>query len=302
MERFALTFVDKFKSCAPMGSFFVALLLLSTLSVHVFKYSFIVKDQKPSRWYNLSKILILLLSFAYFGYAFWIKHTSDHNSIINIAGIYLSLITLQLLRAFLDSLEQRHYQGFANISIIQNAGGAFANIVVFTGVYAAILHGESNIFRLSGVLLASFNIFKILKYRLYDDFYLRSLDKSGSYLINMKNIEINPKITLLQGIYNVFLRAYFFVTLSFACIYAIMVKGSYDHCPDVFIINNRSGNLLVDFLYFSIVTISTVGYGDISPVGIIPKIITAFEIAIGYFFLGMTFALIINRYSSRSGE
>lgn len=59
-----------------------------------------------------------------------------------------------------------------------------------------------------------------------------------------------------------------------------------------FYITNNSGNLFIDFIYFSFITMSTVGYGDILPIGIIPKIICIIQILLGYFFIGSTFALV----------
>ncbi|MBF4695906.1 potassium channel family protein [Fusibacter ferrireducens] len=68
----------------------------------------------------------------------------------------------------------------------------------------------------------------------------------------------------------------------------------------IYSISNRNAvNNLLDSIYFSTVTITTAGYGDISPNGIVPKIIVISELLIGQFLIligvGITFHKLSNK-------
>lgn len=53
-----------------------------------------------------------------------------------------------------------------------------------------------------------------------------------------------------------------------------------------------------DFLYFSFVTLTTVGYGDIAPQSILGKRLAVFEAAMGGIYLAVIIAMIVGRYMS----
>jgi hypothetical protein len=151
-------------------------------------------------------------------------------------------------------------------------------------------------FRLIGYIFCAFTLFKVAKYRIYDDLFKRALGRNkGSYI----GLSSNPAANLLQGLFNVLLRAYFYVTVTFGCIYALMIGGSYSTADGILNIGEtgRSGNVFVDLVYFSVVTISTVGYGDISPKATSAKLLCMCEILLGYFFIGMLLATILGRFN-----
>jgi hypothetical protein len=82
------------------------------------------------------------------------------------------------------------------------------------------------------------------------------------------------------------------IALSFACIYLLIYFDTNPTGERPFTIMHASNNLLVDFIYFSVVTVSTVGYGDILPVAVLPKLVSIFQILLGYFFIGSSFSYI----------
>jgi len=94
---------------------------------------------------------------------------------------------------------------------------------------------------------------------------------------------------LLLRQYVVFL---FIIIISYASIYNI-----FPFCPDIL---NSSSNCLHDSsaysdkiitnLYFTIVTLATVGYGDIYPVGMVPRLIVTSEIVVGFIFIVLLLA------------
>ncbi len=59
---------------------------------------------------------------------------------------------------------------------------------------------------------------------------------------------------------------------------------------------------LYDFLYFSIVTVSTLGYGDIVPVRLESKLLIMIQTVIGYLFLSLLLGLMINWLGMRGKE
>ena len=51
-----------------------------------------------------------------------------------------------------------------------------------------------------------------------------------------------------------------------------------------------------ELLYFSLVTLSTVGYGDIVPLSGIARIVTALEGVTGVLYIAITVALLVGRF------
>ena len=91
-------------------------------------------------------------------------------------------------------------------------------------------------------------------------------------------------------------RRYFTIHMSIThIIQIIMTFAGVFYC--IYLIDNKSfsnitesGNLLaqfIDFVYFSFVTFTTVGYGDIHPVSIVAKIFVIFEIIVLYMVIGV---------------
>jgi hypothetical protein len=57
-----------------------------------------------------------------------------------------------------------------------------------------------------------------------------------------------------------------------------------------------------DLLYFSFVTLTTVGYGDVSPLSILAKRLAIFEAAMGGIYMAIIIAMIVGRYMSMQAE
>jgi len=54
----------------------------------------------------------------------------------------------------------------------------------------------------------------------------------------------------------------------------------------------------VDFIYFSFVTLTTVGYGDVAPLTILSKRLAVFEAGMGGIYMAIIVAMIVGRYLS----
>ncbi len=73
----------------------------------------------------------------------------------------------------------------------------------------------------------------------------------------------------------------------------------------IFNINNNTfakSLTIFDSVYFSFITISTVGYGDIAPTNVLSKALVVSEIIVGYTFLVIVFAVYINVWIRRTTE
>ena len=87
-----------------------------------------------------------------------------------------------------------------------------------------------------------------------------------------------------------------YITTIFMIIF--LFTGAYLSNPDEFLINNINNNIrFEDALYFSTVTITTVGYGDIIPLSKINRFFAATEA-----FLGMTINVALLGYVLSSGR
>ena len=58
----------------------------------------------------------------------------------------------------------------------------------------------------------------------------------------------------------------------------------------------------LDLLYYSYVTLSTLGYGDVTPVSSLAKSITLFIAITGQLYLTILIAMLVGKYLSRSGK
>ena len=57
-----------------------------------------------------------------------------------------------------------------------------------------------------------------------------------------------------------------------------------------------------DLLYFSFVTLTTVGFGDVAPLSILAKRLAIFEAAMGGIYMAIIIAMIVGRYMSMQAE
>ena len=101
------------------------------------------------------------------------------------------------------------------------------------------------------------------------------------------------------------ISAYLLLGLSWSFAYLLVAQLA----PDAFFFNNgtTTGHLLrgADAFYFSLITLSTVGYGDIIPVSNVARMLAAMEAITGSLFVAVLIARLVALYSSerlRAGE
>ena len=87
---------------------------------------------------------------------------------------------------------------------------------------------------------------------------------------------------------------YLLIGIGWSGVYTILEGIS----PGSFSATSEAG----DLLYFSFVTLTTVGYGDVLPVSILGKRLAVFEAAMGSIYMAVIIAMIVGRYMSMQIE
>lgn len=97
--------------------------------------------------------------------------------------------------------------------------------------------------------------------------------------------------------------AYLLMALLFAQIYLCVVTWDPTSFSMPIGAAERSSQMLQsDMTYFSLVTLATVGYGDVLPATHTARMLAMFQAVIGQFYLAVVVALFVGIYSSQAGE
>ena len=107
----------------------------------------------------------------------------------------------------------------------------------------------------------------------------------------------SPQV-VASGYYLHFIRNYMYITWLFACCALGLHSHSLAEGP-AYLVTNSSGSNLVDFLYYTVVTMSTLGYGDINPVSKGAKLLAVLQVFVGVFILLTYAGAIISHYLAR---
>ena len=92
------------------------------------------------------------------------------------------------------------------------------------------------------------------------------------------------------------------VYLSLAAMWAFAYTVIEMMHPGSFAIPGQSAGSTVNSLYYSLVTITTLGYGDITPVTSVAKVCTTLEAVVGQLYLVITVAWLVGMHVSQSVE
>jgi hypothetical protein len=98
------------------------------------------------------------------------------------------------------------------------------------------------------------------------------------------------------------IAAYLLIAAWFAVVHMLILHvdpGSF-RIPDATL--EAPGVVRSDLLYFSLVTIVTLGYGDIVPVTPFARMVAAFEGVVGQFYVAAVVAMLVGRYISQAIE
>ena len=90
--------------------------------------------------------------------------------------------------------------------------------------------------------------------------------------------------------------AYLLLGYSFAGVYGALehfIPGSFDHAE---LTAGEPATDWVDFVYYSFVTLTTLGYGDISPIKPTVRAVSAFEAVVGILYIAFIIASLVGSY------
>ena len=93
-----------------------------------------------------------------------------------------------------------------------------------------------------------------------------------------------------------------YCAISIYLLIGIMWAGVYGLLESIFPGSFTSSTGSVDFMYFSFVTLTTVGYGDVAPLTVLSKRLAVFEAGMGGIYMAIIVALIVGRYLSPGSE
>jgi hypothetical protein len=98
------------------------------------------------------------------------------------------------------------------------------------------------------------------------------------------------------------IAAYLLIAAWFAVVHMLLLHWD----PESFRIPDARpaapGVVRSDLLYFSLVTIVTLGYGDIVPVSPLARMVSAFEGVVGQFYVAAVVAMLVGRFISQAIE
>jgi hypothetical protein len=103
----------------------------------------------------------------------------------------------------------------------------------------------------------------------------------------MKQREVNP-FTLLEAVNGYLLLGILFISLVGFC--ELVVPGSFSF----------QGDQGTELIYYTLVTMTTVGYGDITPQLPVAKSLSMFIAISGQFYIATVVAIIVGKYASNS--
>lgn len=247
----------------------------------------------------LDSILIFMICFFSFsvlflhntvgGEIFLISEYEMDSYILGVIFIILSMFIMEIPKLLSIIL------GWQKAISQENIKGPIRDWILNCSIFLAMMSGvyTQNLFLdiISWIFFA-FNIIRISRFQIFGEILF------ANKLWIKRKTSFNPMSIFFHGVVGAIVKAFFFTILGFS-IGCLLIIGDqahyYDRIRD-FSINNPSGYVLIDFVYFAAITITTVGYGDISPISVEAKLFCAAMILFSYVilvaFLGVTISAI----------
>jgi hypothetical protein len=94
------------------------------------------------------------------------------------------------------------------------------------------------------------------------------------------------------------ISVYLLFAVAWSFLYTIV--GHWDPNAFVFTVPAETGNVMVGFtaIYFSLVSLTTIGFGDIIPLSNVARMLVLLEAIIGMFYMTIMIARLVSLYSS----
>ena len=111
------------------------------------------------------------------------------------------------------------------------------------------------------------------------------------FIVELKNI-LSPNTYATPSIIGDFFSFFINLVISFTVInLSINSLHIYNNVPQAFAFGNGPAHV-IDAFYFTVITMTTVGYGDITPQTVIARVIVSFECLTSYLLLGIMIGII----------
>jgi Ion channel len=218
-----------------------------------------------------------------------------------VAAILPFLIVVHATRFVLDRRELAE-RGKKQGSVTKPIGDFLSNVIGITYIVGVVYLNKTGITPFVAILCAALFIYKELIFRLYDDFFLRRPDISGSSLKRNPKEKIPPGLAMAQAVFNRFLKSFCYLFIGYGLVYMTINETSLFGQHGVAFATNtkrQSSLLLVDYSYFSLFQIFGGGYGDFAPVSALAKIVAMTETVLGLIFVGLVLTKAAEAFPSR---
>lgn len=212
----------------------------------------------------------------------------------NLYGILVFFIVMQILRLVVERHEE---EGEGKASVGKAVYDLVKDVIIFSAGYLTI-YSNNIYFKVAGVVISISIIGAVVKYRIYDDIFKYSLYSKN----NRRYVGSHPGHFLIHSFLDHLPRAYLYAAFSFSVIDLLLIQLNPEKAPKVFNVAPPLTNEFVDFLYFNIVTMATVGYGDITPISPLAKLLCAFKILFTIILMTSIFTLILNRFQKIAND
>jgi hypothetical protein len=244
---------------------------------------------KSFHYFLITVYYAILSSFVYLIFADLIVYDFDPVRVGSVVGVFIVVFLFWIIRSFLKKRKTfEHYSSFVD---------SLSEFVLLSIAYLSSISGKV-LYSYSGIEIAIiFTIKQIMRmrYRIYDEIFVARTDFPKSE-ISIKHAFARD---LLDRIPSVWLNiAYCFSIINLNMVVKIGGNNGADLTGVDYIINYPTSSRLADFLYFNIVTMATVGYGDIIPVSISARLLCVLQILISIFILSSLIQLLWGNYQN----
>ncbi|MCC0035981.1 MAG: hypothetical protein H6887_12060 [Hoeflea sp.] len=214
---------------------------------------------------------------------FWASHEQEFSlHLLNLAIIFSAIVFAQTARTVSSRL--KIFRRF-HLSIIGNINGLIMNFLGSSYIYVTAFSGHELSVIISWLLIVV-NILKVVRSRISDDFVITNIKTGASF---------SKVLSVL--IFDVVARTYLSLVITFA-LACLLLEGpdriSSAETAVHFAISNKSDDIFVDLLYFSTISLTTVGYGDITPASVSAKLLASSFSLLGFIIFSVIIGLTLS--------
>lgn len=299
-----------------ISEYFVLAIVMVWILLAVSRYAFVVRLYRHPKLGRCARnkyifgattgmalLLVLLHSYILVSSEFGLIHLT------NIVIIILCAVGIEIIRLVVVVFSKTIY---LMTLVVHCAIGAVINASLFSFAYVGV-NSDSRVLQVFAMVIVIASIGRVFKYRFVDDFTILKGSARLYPFISAQSQYVEPLDkgdrvwfgnVLMDRIFDKMLRSYVFVVLCFALICNFLVGSDLygireEWGSDVDFTNSTpSGNVFVDFLYYAVVTVTTVGYGDVTPRSVLARIVASIMIIAAYLLFAALIAVAVASVTS----